>query len=124
LLTFLIREPFIASFWQMALPELRVPGEAYKLAVARFESSILKLDGWLLNRNLTSDWIEAYRSNKAELSSLSAKLKIEEELQKKVVETAASRVSSEKSTWFSGTLNFIGRKHRTKAELVIQINLL
>jgi len=95
------------SFWQLALPELAVPAKAYSSTIARLEVSIARLDSWTGLRSLSVDWVDAYRSNRMELSGLVDKLKAEQQEQEKLVTTAAARLDGEKNHWFPGTHTFL-----------------
>ena len=98
-------EPFVVSFWQLALPEITVPTDAYAATIARLRSSISRLDTWINTRTTTAEWVDAYRVNKTELSTLADKLSTEQEEQGKVVTTAAARLDVEKMYWFAGKCN-------------------
>lgn len=97
----------MVSFWQLGLPELSVPVKAYETTTARLEVSMARLDTWTGQRSLAADWVDAYHSNRMELSSLVDKLKVEQQDQAKLVATAAARVESEKEHWFPGKRLFV-----------------
>ena len=86
----------MVSFWQLALPEITVPAEAYTATITRLRSSISRLDTWINTRTTTAEWVDAYRLNKIELSTLADKLSTEQEEQEKVVAAAATRLDVEK----------------------------
>lgn len=94
----LCREPFVATFWQLSLPELAVPYNAYEATSTRLETSIKRLEGWISLRSTTSDWAEAYRTNKAELANLLSKFKDEKVKQEQLVADVATRMASARAS--------------------------
>lgn len=98
----LCREPFVTTFWQLALPELAVPFDAYEATVTRLETSIKRLEGWISLRSTTSDWADAYRSNKAELANLLSKFKAEKIKQEELVAAVATRMTAASASLLPG----------------------